>query len=198
MAKKILLGMQVPVRLSFDDLGEPKGYQDKPPLRWASTFLVPYGSPDVKAMEALIEEVAQDKWGKKYRAILDEILVDKKGCFWIDGKRKAYDGYEGHWAATAYRYEKDGRPLVLDNDASPIYKPDNSLYEGKGGRLFGGCYVRGEIEVWCQDNSNGKGIRATLLQVQRVKKGDSFGGSSQPVAGVLNAIADDEDEESLA
>jgi hypothetical protein len=195
MGKKIFIPLEAKARLSFETLGEPEQYQGKGPFRWSATFLVPYGNPTLKTVDQAIEEVAEEKWGKKYRAILDEILLDKKGCCWIDGKRKDYNGYAEHWALTCYRSQKDGRPLVIDNDGSPIYNDKNELNPGKGGRLFGGCFVRGEVEIWAQDNDNGKGIRAGLLQVQRVKKGEAFGGASAPVAGSLGAIADDDEDE---
>lgn len=197
MSVKIFVPLEAKARLSFETLGVPERYQNKPENkpRWGATFLVPYGNPFIATLDKVIEEVAQEKWPKKWRAILDEILLDKKGCCWIDGKRKNYNGYEGHWALTAYRDEKDGRPLVIDNDGSPFYNDRNELNPGKAGRLYGGCFVRGEVEIWAQENSNGVGIRAGLLQVQRVKKGDAFGGASAPVAGSLGQIADDDEDD---
>lgn len=194
MGKQLIIPL---ARLSFETLGEPEGYQGKPPRRWGATFLVPADDPAKAMIDAAIVEVAKEKWGAKFAPILAEILLDKKGCAWIDGARKGYDGYEGMWAMSAYRYEDKGRPLVLDNDASPIYKPDNSLYEGKAGRLYGGCWVRAQVELWTQDNSNGKGIRASLLQLQRIKAGDSFGGGAAPQAGVFGEVADGIDDEAL-
>jgi hypothetical protein len=197
MGVKIFVPLEANARLSFEELGEPSRYQNDPKnkARWAATFLVPYGNDFVKFMEEKLEQVAKEAFGKGWKAIYDEVLLDKKGCCWIDGKRKQYNGYEGHWALTAYRDEKDGRPLVLDNDGSPIFDAKNQLNPGKAGRLFGGCFVRGEVEIWAQDNKQGKGLRAGLLQVQRVKKGDAFGGASAPVAGSLGALADDDEDE---
>lgn len=199
MGVKIFIPLEAQARLSFEELGEPARYQDDPKNkpRWASTFLVPYGNPFVKKMEETLEQLAKASFGKNWKAIFDEVLLDKKGCCWIDGKRKSYNGYEGHWALTAYRDGKDGRPLVLDNDGSPMYDSKNQLNPGKAGRLFGGCFVRGEVELWPQlpEKGNGAGLRAGLLQVQRVKKGDAFGGASAPVAGSLGALADDDEDD---
>ena len=200
MGIKLLIPIEAQARLSFETLGAPASYQNNPANkpRWAATFLIPAGNAFKKEVDNAIEQVAQEKFGKKWRQILDEILLDKKACCFIDGNRKQYNGYEGMYALTAYRDAKDGRPLVIDNDGSPLYNSQNELNPGKGGRLFGGCYVRGEVEIWAQDDRTGKGLRAGLLQVQRVKKGDAFGGASAPTAGALAAIADDdEDEEDL-
>lgn len=191
------------VRGSFLTLGEPEyfgGKKEKPTdkRRWSATGLVPYASPDVKLLDDMIVEVAKAKWEKKYEKILEGILTDPKACFKVDGKRKDYDGYAGHWAITAHRNEDKGRPLVFDTDKSPIYKPDNAMYEGKGGRIYSGCYVNLQIELWAQDNSNGKAIRATLLGIQRNRDGDAFSGGSAPDADAFDEISEGtEDEGSL-
>jgi hypothetical protein len=195
MGLKIFVPLEAQARLSFEALGEPEQYHGKGPFRWAATFLIPAGNPFKKVMDDALEQVAQDKWGKKWKKIYDEIILDKKGCCWIDGDRKDYNGYAGNWALTSYRQQKDGRPLVIDNDGSPIYNDRNELNPGKAGRLFGGCFVRGEVELWPQENDNGYGLRAGLLQVQRVKKGDAFGGASAPTAGSLGAVADDDEDD---
>lgn len=182
-------------RISFEVLGKPERYQDKPEnkARWGSTFLVPQGSAIAKQVDALIVEVATAKWGAKAKKILDDVLTDKKATAWISGDKKEYDGYAGMMALTAYRYEDKGRPIVMDNDTTPIYKTDGSLYEGKGGRIYSGCYVRAKVDFYAQDNSNGKGIRAELKVVQRLKNGDAFGGGTPPSADGFEAIEEGAD-----
>lgn len=190
------------VRCSFLTLGEPEyfgGVKSKPTdkRRWSATGLVPYSSPQLKIIDALIVEVAKTKWEKKYPSILENILGDPKACFKVDGKRKDYTGYEGHWALTSHRNEDKGRPLVLDTDKSPIYQADNNLYAGKAGRIYSGCYVNLQIEVWAQDNSSGKAIRATLLGVQRNRDGDAFAGGSAPDADAFEEITEGADSDDL-
>lgn len=188
-------------RISFEILGEPKAYQDAPPpapKRWGSTFLVPQGSAIAKLVDKLIAEVAEAKWGKKAKLYLDDILTDKKASCWVNGDKKEYDGYQGMMALTAYRYADKGRPIVLDNDASPIYKVDNSLYEGKGGRIYGGCYVKAKVDIYAQDNKQGKGIRAELKVVQRIKTGDAFGGGTPPTTDGFDAIEEGADADDLS
>ena len=191
------------VRASFLTLGEPEYFGGKKEkstdkARWSATGLVPYDDPQVKTIDAMIEEVAKARWEKKYKIILENILSDPKASFKVDGRRKDYDGYAGHWALTAHRNEEKGRPLVFDTDKSPIYKPDNTLYEGKGGRIYSGCYINLQIELWAQDNANGKAIRATLLGVQRNRDGDAFSGGSAPNADAFEEITEGtEDTDSL-
>ena len=192
------------VRCSFITLGEPEYYggaKSKPSdqRRWSATALVPVGSPMHKRIGAAIEEVAYgfEKWGKKAALVLENIRADPKACCYVDGKRKDYEGYAGHWALSAHRYEDKGRPLVYDSDKSPIYKPSNELYEGKAGRIYSGCYVNMQVEIWPQDNDNGKGIRATLLGIQRLRDGDSFSGGVAPDPDAFDEITEGADAEDL-
>jgi hypothetical protein len=193
-AEKLMLSS---VRCSFLTLGEPEQFQGKGKFRWSATFLVPADSPLKKMVDDAIVKVAKEKWPNKYAALLKGILTDPKGCCWMDGERKAYEGYEGHFALSAHRYQDSGRPLVIDHDKSPIYQKDNTLYQGKEGRIYSGCFVNGQIEIWAQDNNNGKGIRATLLGVQYVKRGDAFGGGSRPDADDFGEVADGADADEM-
>lgn len=194
--------LQLPgLRGSFLTLGEPEYYggkKEKPSdkRRWSATGLVPYTNKELlKKIDDAIVATAKAKWEKKWESVLENILADPKACFKVDGKRKDYDGYKDHWAITAHRYEEKGRPLVYDTDKSPIYKPNNDMYEGKGGRIYSGCYVNLQIELWAQQNDNGKAIRATLLGIQRFKDGDAFGGGSAPDADAFEDISEGTDAE---
>ena len=168
------------VRCSFLMLGDPEYYggqktKDTDKRRWSATALVPNGSPLKAQIDKTLKDVAMAQWEKKWETYYENIIVDPKGCCWIDGKRKEYDGYQGHWALTAHRPEDKGRPIVLDTDKSPIYKANNEIYEGKAGRIYSGCYVNASIEFFGYDNT-GKGLSAQLRGVQFYKDGDSFGG----------------------
>lgn len=197
------------VRASFLTLGEPERFQNKPENkpRWSATGLVAYADAQIKTIDALIEEVAAAKWEKKWKSYLENIVVDPKACFKVDGKRKDYAGYEGMWALTAHRDAKKGRPLVLDTDKSPIYlgrnadaskgESSNDTYVSKAGRIYSGCYVNMQIQIWAQDNAQGKGIRAELLGVQRVKDGDAFSGGAAPDESAFEEITDGADSDDL-
>ena len=183
------------VRCSFLTLGDPEYYQgqktkDTDKRRWSATALIPASSPYKAQIDKALKDAALAQWEKKWETYYENIIVDPKGCCWIDGKRKEYDGYQGHWALTAHRPEDKGRPIVFDTDKSPIYKPNNEIYEGKAGRIYSGCFVNMQVEIWAQDNKTGKGLRATLLGIQRVRDGDAFGGGAAPNADDFGEIAD--------
>lgn len=186
------------VRCSFLVLDEPEDYQDNKQFRWSATALIPYESPLKAQIDAAMQEIAKEKWEKKWQSAYENAIADPKACCLIDGKRKEYDGYQGHWALTAHRPKDKGRPLVLDNDKSPIYKPNNEVYEGKAGRIYSGCFVNMQVEFWAQDNKNGKALRATLLGIQRVRNGDAFGGGVAPNADSFGEIADGADADDLS
>lgn len=191
------------VRCSFITLGEPEyygGQKSKPTdkRRWSATALIPVDSPLRKQVDAMIEEVAKEKWEKKWQTVMENVRADPKACCFVDGKRKDYEGYAGHWALTAHRNEDKGRPLVFDSDKSPIYKPNNELYEGKAGRIYSGCYVNMQIEFWPQDNNNGKAVRATLLGIQRKADGDAFSGGVAPDESAFEEITEGGDADDLS
>lgn len=175
------------VRCSFLTLGDPEYFggqktKDSDKRRWSATFLIPVESDMKKQIDEALRAVAKEQWPQKYEMQLSNILPDPKGCCWQDGARKEYAGYAGHFALTSHRTEDKGRPIVFDTDKSQIYKPNNEVYEGKGGRIYSGCFVNATVEVWAQDNKAGKGLRCTLLGVQRNRDGDAFSGGSAPSA----------------
>lgn len=190
-------------RASFLTLSEPEyfgGSKQKPTdkRRWSATGLLPYKDPQMATVDALVQEVGKANWEKKWATIWENISTTPNLFFKMDGKRKDYAGYEGHFALTAHRNEEKGRPVVLDTDKSPIYKPDGNLYEGKGGRIYSGCYVNLQIELWAQDNPSGKAIRATLLAIQRFKDGDAFAGGSAADVDAFDEVVEGGDADDLA
>lgn len=191
MAIKLMLPN---VRCAFLVLGEPEQYQGKGAFRWAAVGLVPAGSPLKAEVDVALVKAAEEKWDKKAAGYLKAILTDPKGCCWQDGARKEnYDGFAGNFALSAYRYQDKGRPLVMDRDKSPIYKPDNTVYDGKGGIIYAGCFVNMQVEIWAQDNGNGRGLRATLLGIQKARDGDAFGGGAAPNAEDFGEVTEGAD-----
>lgn len=207
------------VRSAFLVLGEPEDYQGNKRFRWSSTFLIPYKHPLLAEVKKGMLFVAEAKWGKKGASYYESVIEDKQTTCIIDGKKKPdYDGYAEHWALTAHRPQNSGRPLVLDTDLSPIYMTEeqlakhkqarkedpelpvvelNEVVPGKAGRIYSGCFVNAKIKFWCQDNDNGKAIRAELLTVQSLFRGDSFGGGAKPTSDDFEAVAEGADDDDL-
>ena len=77
-------------------------------------------------------------------------------------------------------------PSVLLGFATNLYENVNvhdfgidGLTEADG-LVYSGCYVNARVELWVQDNANGKRINAKLLGIQFVRDGDAFGAGSAP------------------
>lgn len=207
MGKVIMLS---DVRCSFVVVGEPKEYKTGDgKWRWSATPLVPYDNPQKQQVDTTIREVAAEKWGGKAGKVLETVLNDRKACAWLDGKHKDYEGYEGHYYLSAYRYKKAGPPAVMTRDKRPIYYRGDKLkipagidpevcvlnqpYPGLDGAIYSGAYCNLQVEIYALDDANGKQIRATLLGIQFWRHGDAFGGGRAPDENAF-ALAEDAGE----
>lgn len=178
------------VRLSFPDLFTPKQFNGQGPFNYRAQFLVEPGSKEDKAIRDAIKKVAEAKWGAKASAVLKQLEGNPQKFCWIDGDTRDYDGYAGKWALSTTRDQEKGRPTILDRDKSPLAAED--------GRPYAGCFVNASVEFWAQENGHGKGLRCTLLGVQFLKDGDSFGGGSVPSADDFDDLGVEDEEDALA
>ena len=179
-------------RLSFPDLFNAVQYENTGPFKYRCTFLIPKENVALKKqIDAAIKKVATEKWGAKADAVYKAAVAGNK-VFISDGDNKAYNGYADNWAVVATRDETAGKPVIVDFDKSPLGEAS--------GKLYSGCYVNGTIDLWAQDNAFGKGIRATLINVQFVKDGESFGGAVPASDTGLDdlSFADDDDDDAFA
>ena len=178
------------VRLSFPDLFAAKLSKMASPgstPSYSATLLVPKGSALRKEIDKHIEAAVAAELPDKVKAaaFISKYGNDTKSSCWTDGDDKEYDGYADHWAMKANRKEDKGRPTVVDRKGTPVSEKDGVVYAG--------CYVNAKVDLYVQ-NSEYKGIRASLLGVQFVKDGEPFSAGS----GVAKFEAlEDEDEDSL-
>ena len=154
------------VRLAFPNLFDAEEFMGS--TTYNCKLFIEEGSEQHKlVMDAIKKEIAL-RWPKRADFMYQELRMDKKAFCYIDGKRVDYSGAEGNWVLTAKRNVKDGRPLVIDRDKSPIQKTD--------GKVYSGCYVNAKVEIYTTDGDS-KGVRCGLSAIQFVKDGDSFGGA---------------------
>jgi hypothetical protein len=179
-------------RLAFPDLFEPVQFQGSGPFNWRCTFLIDPENPAKAAIEAAFKQVAAEKWGAKAQQFLPSILSAPNKCCLSDGNLKAYNGFAGNWAVTATR----AQDFTKKNANAPeIVDRNRSILTGIEGKIYAGAFVNGTVDVWAQDNSYGKGLRATLINVQYVKNGDSFGGSAPATSLNLEDLSFEDDDE---
>jgi hypothetical protein len=185
MAKVVLRD----VRLSFPDLFEAQQFEGTGPYYYRATFLFPEKSDNYKKVMEAIEEVAKEKWAAKAPGILKAALATPNKTCLVDGDTKDYNGFAGNWALSAARNQDAGPPRIVDRAKNPLVAAD--------GKLYGGAYVNATVELWAQDNKYGKAIRATLVNVQFVKDGESFGGAAPATDADLDDLGYDDDEDGI-
>lgn len=179
------------VRGAFLTLFEAKTVNGEGEPAYSGSFLIDpataAGKKLIAEIEANCEKVAKEKWGAKAEAALTAMRKNDKLAI-HDGDGKAeYDGFPGMMYVST---RSKVRPLVIDRDRTPLTATD--------GRVYSGCYVNAQIELWAQDNSYGKRINAQLKGVQFVRDGDAFGGGGTPAnADDFGDLSVDGDENDL-
>lgn len=165
------------VRLSFPSLFQKASFQGSEG-KFEATFLI---SKD--AQSELIKKIGDSiKSGVSENLKGAKVPADKL-CF-KDGDDFSYDGYEG---TMSFKASNSKRPMVIDNDKSPLTEDDNKLYAG--------CYVNAVVELWYQNNAYGKRVNANLLGVQFYKHGDPFGDGVSASADDFDAFDDFDDDD---
>jgi len=153
------------VRLAFPVLFEAKTVNGEGKPAFSASFLIDPADPQVKALNAAIDQVANDKWGAKAAAILKQMRATDKVALHDGDLKSNYDGFPGNLYVSA---RSTTRPLAISNDKSPLTEQD--------GKPYAGCFVNASIELWAQDNNYGKRVNASLRGVQFLRDGDAFAG----------------------
>ena len=153
------------VRLAFPVLFEAKTVNGEGKPAFSAAFILDPANPQVKVLNAAIDQVANEKWGARAAAILKQMRATDKVALHDGDLKSSYDGFPGNLYVSA---RSTTRPLVINNDKSPLTEPD--------GRPYAGCFVNASIELWAQDNNYGKRVNASLRGVQFLRDGDAFAG----------------------
>lgn len=153
------------VRLAFPQLFEAKTVNGEGKPAFSAAFLIDPADPQVKAINAAIEQVAKEKWGAKADAMLKQMRATDKVALHDGDLKASYDGFPGNLYISA---RSATRPLVIDADKSALVEAD--------GKPYAGCYVNASVDLWAQDNNYGKRINASLGGVQFFRDGDAFAG----------------------
>lgn len=171
-------------RMGFPALFEPDRFDEKGKLMYSVKGIILPGSAEEKLLDATVQEVAKAKWGAKAPAILKAIADDKQKMFFMkkdycNESGDPYDGFEGNYYLTA---KNEVQPLIIDKDRTELQKKD--------GRPYSGCWIVAKIDVYAQDNSFGKGMRASLLGVQFLRDGDAFAGGAKAKVDDFDDLSD--------
>ena len=165
------------VRLAFPTLFEAKTVNGEGKPAFSASFLIDPADPQVKAINAAIEQVAKEKWGAKADAVLKQLRATDKVALHDGDLKSNYDGFAGNLYVSA---RSAVRPTVIDPARNPLTEQD--------GKPYAGCYVNVSIDLYAQDNSFGKRINASLRGVQFVRDGDAFGGGGSASADEFDVV----------
>jgi hypothetical protein len=154
------------VRLSFPALFEPEAFKPGDEPKYKATFLVAKDSPQAKAVDAAILFALKASYPApgKAESIVKSIRNNPNKFCWQDGDTKAYDGYEGMMALST-KAKLGARPLVIDQNKSPL--------TAKDGKPYAGCYVNAMVSIFVYENL-GVGVSASVRGVQFARDGDAF------------------------
>lgn len=155
-------------RLSFEHIFVADSSNGSAPAYSATVLIDKSDQTQIQKIRAEIQRVATEKWKDKAPGLLKSLYATEKLCL-RDGDNKEYDGYAGMMYVTS---RNKARPIVVDRRCNPVTEADGLVYSG--------CYVNARVELWAQDNANGKRINAKLLGIQFVRDGDAFGAGSAP------------------
>lgn len=184
------------VRNCFPKYFEPKPANGSADDYYSGAYPVEPGSANHKTLEAAVQQAAKEKWGPKADAIVKKLREDGDISYKLkplsDQEGNVYGGFEGMNSLNASSNARTKPvPALWDVDRQPLNQSavtaaEKSVKEGKipaekavlrkGGeaRLYSGCYVHAVVDVWAQDNDNGKRINCQLLGVQFAGDGDAF------------------------
>lgn len=182
------------VRIAFPKLFTAEAVGKGDGKYYSAAFPIEPGSANHKALDAAIAAVSKEKWGAKADAILGNII--EKGDIGFKHKPaknatgEVYEGFEGMFTCNASLNEKKGRPLIIDGQKNPLTERD--------GKPYGGCYVNASVDVWAQDNANGKRVNVQLKGIQFARDGDAFTGGSPASVDDFDEISEGATADDLA
>lgn len=195
------------VRLSFPDLrkrGRPAKDKPNEPGKYGAQGIMDKESEAHILLRNTLIAVAKERWPESYVSIIKSLGNDKKclrdGDLNLDGNNKVREEYKGKVYVKASN--KDPVPLIAAIAKRTEVGPDGverkvwNLLPPESGKPYGGCYVNLKVDVYAMDSKDhGKGIHASLLAVQFVKDGTSFGGAPATPDGFDDVEGAVEEEE---
>lgn len=168
----------------------PEGYQGGPEKYRAQFVIDPKANKEVvKLIRDTIDAVAKEKWKAKGAGIIDSVWGNRNKMCWLEEDYVNDDGdtpegMEGMYLLTAVN---DVAPGIYDRDRTELTKRD--------GRPYGGCYVVAKVDIWAQQNTHGKAIRAQLNGVQFLRDGDAWGGGKKSKADDFEDLSNKGDDD---
>jgi len=154
-------------RLSFPYVFKRHAYGQEEE-KYSITMLFDLDEVDLSIMQSEVKKAIKEKFGKKG-------LKDKKirKPFRKGRDKPELDGYDGNikFAVAKGKF----KPRIVNADLEEISEEQENEHE-----IYAGCYCRATVNVFAYDNKT-KGVSFGLLALQKVKDGEPFGSSSDPM-----------------
>lgn len=167
------------VRIAFPVLFTPKA-DEKGVLKFGASFIFAEDHPAHKMIKDASQEVGKAKWGAKWPSIEKQIAAKDRMALHDGDIKEQYDGYAGNLFINT---SNKVRPLAIDRDKSALQESD--------GRIYAGCYVNANVELWAQDNEHGKAINCSLRGVQFSSDGEAFAAGGAASEDEFDEVEDD-------
>jgi len=181
---KVITGNHI--RFSYCSVWEPKSINGGDP-RYSVSLLIPKSDKDTVAkIRAAIEAAYHEGESRlKGKGSLPPLSALKTPLRDGDTERPDDPAYAGCWFLNA----NSTRPVgIVDAACKPIL--DRSEF-------YSGCYGRASITFFAFNTNGNRGIACGLNNLQKLRDGESLGGSASAEADFGGLPNDDEDEELL-
>ncbi|MCI6709994.1 MULTISPECIES: DUF2815 family protein [Eisenbergiella] len=171
------------VRLSYVHLFKPYAFQPGQEEKFSCTLLIPKTDTDTmarinNAIAAATEKGVSDRWNGVRPPVIPNPVYDGDGVRPSDGMEFGPE-CKGHWVITASA-KADYPPEVVDENMNPIINQS---------AIYSGIYGRVNLSFFPYAFGGKKGIGCGLGPVQKLRDGESLGGSAPTAAQVFGAAA---------
>lgn len=162
-------------RVSFHSVFEATGMEGNKPT-YHLTLIFP-ANTDLSELKKYAGKVAVEEWGaEKVKAMKLE------SPFRDAGEKSHLDGYDDGMTFVSFKSWKRP-PAVVGPDKQPITE--------KSGNFYNGCYARVSYDAFAYDHKGKKGVSFTLVNVQKARDGERFGGGHSDPDDDFDTIEDD-------
>lgn len=171
------------VRLSYVHLFKPYAFQPGQEEKFSCTLLIPKTDTDTmarinNAIAAATEKGVSDRWNGVRPPVIPNPVYDGDGVRPSDGMEFGPE-CKGHWVITASA-KADYPPEVVDENMNPIINQS---------AIYSGIYGRVNLSFFPYAFGGKKGIGCGLGPVQKLRDGESLGGSAPTAAQVFGAAS---------
>lgn len=180
-------------RISFAHLDKPHSAVQGGRLTYSCDFLLDETDPEWQAIMQAIQNQGNATFKEHAPAVLQQIHQDRRSRCYGWGQEKVnnttmqpYPEYVGKVYIGALN---ENQPQIIKADGNPIPPTATLELQTAARALYSGCRVNASIDVWAQNNTSGRGIRAKLLAIQFAADDQPLGASDPDTSDMFKPVA---------